>query len=360
MDLPKQMSTVLTMMSPDRIGTFTNDTKASFFRDIWSTTRETLERDSPFFRHFFSCCNIAFVSCYAHLIASRPNSDILFVVGELKKGKDRHEVLSSLISRVHLGHTDDICQDNDRDTAKCLIALTLRVWLMCNIGGIGGEVNVDQRGIDWEHGDIRALLSQAFPKENKLNYMSRLDRSFQARNLEKLGSIQVLWTDNLLDHLRLHDPSDEGMPFRVSIFHHAQFLTYHQNSDVFPKGFIAETRRTLALLLPGYDRSTRHWFKRQRKNNEGLDTTACLCEFLDYDQRTIQSFEYWRDRITILKQTYDASEPKTIIQWWSDGRNSVQWATFWVAALVLFLTVFFGVVQCVEGALQVYKAYRPS
>jgi hypothetical protein len=34
----------------------------------------------------------------------------------------------------------------------------------------------------------------------------------------------------------------------------------------------------------------------------------------------------------------------------------VQWYTFWVAALVLGLTIVFGLIQCVEGALQVYLA----
>jgi hypothetical protein len=39
----------------------------------------------------------------------------------------------------------------------------------------------------------------------------------------------------------------------------------------------------------------------------------------------------------------------------------VQWYNFWLAvALIVGMTFFFGVIQSVEGAMQVYKAYRPS
>jgi len=45
-------------------------------------------------------------------------------------------------------------------------------------------------------------------------------------------------------------------------------------------------------------------------------------------------------------------------QWWYDRRNTVQFYTFWVAILVFVMTMLFGVVQGVEGALQVYFTYE--
>jgi len=64
--------------------------------------------------------------------------------------------------------------------------------------------------------------------------------------------------------------------------------------------------------------------------------------------------------VVILKQVFDESRPSTLLQWWNDRRNGVQWYTFWVAILVLLFTMFFGMVQSIEGALQVYKAYHPT
>lgn len=60
----------------------------------------------------------------------------------------------------------------------------------------------------------------------------------------------------------------------------------------------------------------------------------------------------------ILKQAFDESGPRGLRQWWSDRRNSVQWYTFWVAVLVFAMTLFFGLVQSIEGALQVYLSWK--
>jgi hypothetical protein len=90
-----------------------------------------------------------------------------------------------------------------------------------------------------------------------------------------------------------------------------------------------------------------------------LDSKAVKCGRLKAKDRQIENFGYWHDRLVILKQFFDEAEPSTLSQWWCDRRKKVQWYTFWVAALVLALTIFFGLIQCVEGALQVYKAFYP-
>lgn len=60
----------------------------------------------------------------------------------------------------------------------------------------------------------------------------------------------------------------------------------------------------------------------------------------------------------MLKQVYDEAQPKTLRQWWHDRRNAVQWYTFWVAVLVLILTVVFGLIQSIEGAIQAYTSLK--
>jgi hypothetical protein len=74
--------------------------------------------------------------------------------------------------------------------------------------------------------------------------------------------------------------------------------------------------------------------------------------------RQLAHFKYWHDRLVIIKQHFDDSRPKTIKQWWYDDRKRVQW--FWVAMFLVGSAFFFGVVQRVEGGLQVWKAYHPS
>jgi hypothetical protein len=131
------------------------------------------------------------------------------------------------------------------------------------------------------------------------------------------------------------------------------------HSSIYPKGLIDETVRTLMLLFPRGHKFTEMWY-RKLVSAEGLDPCVIKCGCLRADDRQFEHFKYWRDRLVILKQVFDESRPSTLSQWWNDRRNGAQWYTFWVAILVLILTIFFGLVQSIEGALQVYKAYHPT
>jgi len=126
------------------------------------------------------------------------------------------------------------------------------------------------------------------------------------------------------------------------------------------KGLIEETLRTLSLLFPPHDNETIYWFKKLPKELS-LDIEATRCKHLKAADRQIAQFSYWQERLIILKEVFDESEPKSVKQWWRDRRKPVQWYNFWLAiALIAGLTMIFGVIQSIEGALQVYKAYHPS
>jgi hypothetical protein len=136
-------------------------------------------------------------------------------------------------------------------------------------------------------------------------------------------------------------------------------LTDLTSSNLYEDEFIDETLRTLALLLPDSDKRIKKWFLKKSFKCY-LDPTAQKCGSLNAEQRQINKFKYWRLRLSILKTVFDESEPKSITQWWNDRRRGERWFTFWIAASVVLLTIFFGVVQSIEGAMQVYKAYHPS
>lgn len=142
--------------------------------------------------------------------------------------------------------------------------------------------------------------------------------------------------------------------------------------SILPHGIAQETLKTFAILFPQSDytpsrRGKRHkqqWLSKIRQNYEQecggvLDRRLTKCGTLDAKSRQIEQFKFWRDRLVILKQAFDDATPRTLSQWWHDRRNGVQWYTFWVAVLVLVLTIVFGLTQCIEGGLQVYKAYHP-
>jgi hypothetical protein len=126
---------------------------------------------------------------------------------------------------------------------------------------------------------------------------------------------------------------------------------------MFPPDFVEETLRTLSLLLPQNDKRTQLWVESQIEDH-GLDPLLTECGSLGTHERRFENFNYWNNRLVILKQALDESRPRTLSQWWFDRRNGVQWYTFWVAILVFLVTIFFGLVQSLEGALQVYYSYK--
>ena len=127
-------------------------------------------------------------------------------------------------------------------------------------------------------------------------------------------------------------------------------------SSILPPDLVEETARTLALLIPA-DKKMKIWFS-QKQKALGLDPKAGAYGPLNATARQTEQFNYWRDRLIILKQTFDEAEPHTLSLWWYDDRKKVQWYNFWVAALILLLTIVFGLIQSVAGIVQAWAAVR--
>jgi hypothetical protein len=131
---------------------------------------------------------------------------------------------------------------------------------------------------------------------------------------------------------------------------------------IFPAGLVEETLKTLTLLLPESDRQTRLWVKEQIATHKVFKLDGHLAQLgpSRARDRRFENFTYWHDRLIMLKQAFDDSTPSTPAQWWHDRRNMVQWYTFWVAIIVFLMTLFFGLIQSSEGALQVYVSWKPA
>lgn len=137
-------------------------------------------------------------------------------------------------------------------------------------------------------------------------------------------------------------------------------------SSIFPAGFLEETLETLQLLFPesefggsGISKRRRwSWYQKllSKQPRPPIDWGLGSNGTLSAEARRIERFSFWRNRLIVLKQAYDDATPRTLSQWWHDRRNRVVWCTFWLAILVLVLGALVGVVQCVQGGLQVSKS----
>ncbi|KAI1156173.1 hypothetical protein F4825DRAFT_405328 [Nemania diffusa] len=232
--------------------------------------------------------------------------------------------------------------------------LCSRLLLMMNIGepplGIDGPSTMR-----WDTGTLRSFTDRHFrpPGVHQLQPdKPQIGRLFTAVNLKKIGGFRIAWTVNLADHLRLiEDPSSSSGV--VALFSCVSFLRFQHRcvppqNQLFPTSPITETLRTLALLLPQNDAATQAWLRSQE-----LDPLLTECGSLATHERRFEAFAHWHNRLVVLKQALDEARPRTLAQWWFDRRNGVQWYTFWVAILVFLVTIFFGLVQSVEGGLQV-------
>ncbi|KAI0457221.1 hypothetical protein F5B21DRAFT_464777 [Xylaria acuta] len=276
-------------------------------------------------------------------VTASTHRDVIDVATLLKSGATRLEIKQRLRCKLETKHDDELLE-NSIDLAASLVA-------MCDCGvsshGFSGSTK-----LQWRHDSLRDYLAKTFDVKSILPLENvKLEKTFIARNLSGIAGLGIIWTDNLVDHLRLADDDT-----KVYVFHHASFLEAQRwsSQSLLPAAVVSETLHTLALLFPSTDCETRKWVSKMPL----VDPRVARCGQLKTDLRQIETFQIWRDRLIMLKQVYDDAQPKTLAQWWNDRRNGFQWYMFWFAVLVLILTVFFGLIQSIEGAIQAYASLK--
>jgi hypothetical protein len=98
----------------------------------------------------------------------------------------------------------------------------------------------------------------------------------------------------------------------------------HSTNDLLPPGLAKETLETLSFLFPksefsgilGPGAKRGKWLKATCSTREGktggkVDTNLLRCEALPENERRIKKFNYWRDRMVLLKERYDNKAPGT-------------------------------------------------
>lgn len=333
----------------------TYQTRRDIVHDFWPAS--TIERSEeynldwePYFDYYENQCHHALHEQGKHVLV-RTHQHIIDIASKLKQGHSREmirEGLTTLFTAKEKPPNEDEILDNSVD-------LAVRLYLMVNVGANESTVTRGKKLL-WDTPSVKEFLWAYFTEPQVLsNSNIRFEKAFIASNMERIAGIKIRWTNNLADHLRMVDDDDKI----VAIFHHASFLKRQKSNPLFPPGLIDETLRTLALLFSKSDKQTRKWLQALPPSPR-VDRHLMYCEKLRLDDRQIETFRFWHDRLIILKQAFDESRPAKLSQWWYDRRDGYLWYTFWVAVFVLCWTIFFGLVQSIEGALQVYKAYYPA
>lgn len=258
--------------------------------------------------------------------------------------------------RLPLAHRFPSCNPT---SASNSIFLTVRLWLMLNVGSSTiFTVSPGRSSPEWmEDQSLDDFIDSCFPASEWGPKLSQWPFSLNAFNLERIGNFEVKWTDHLADHLLLNE--DLGT---INVYHHVQvlrgLLQVKSPDQALPNRLLTETLQTLALIIPRANRDCKTWFEKvHTKNAEKIDHGAGDVVLLHW-ARSPEKYKFWGQRLITIKMAYDASEPKNLGQWWHDRRRRVEWYTFWVAVLVVFLTIVFGLIQSITGVMQVYYAAR--
>ena len=123
-------------------------------------------------------------------------------------------------------------------------------------------------------------------------------------------------------------------------------------STLLPPKLFSETTMSLALLFP---RTSTDCTVLLRNESQSLDANL---RKLAPAPRHVSEYGYWRDNLLTIWENFERSQPSTVLQWWYDRRNIVQWWTFWVAFVVLTLTIFFGLISSVASIVQAWASVK--
>jgi hypothetical protein len=118
--------------------------------------------------------------------------------------------------------------DDNVDSLRDSLNLAVRLLLMITIGpflATGGGIRVSgETYLSWKEGTITELVRTGISPQTSMKEHVRLEKGFNARNLKRIAGIEIRWTSNLADHLRMRDDDTA-----VEIYHYASFLRFHRD-----------------------------------------------------------------------------------------------------------------------------------
>lgn len=215
------------------------------------------------------------------------------------------------------------------------IDIAVRLWLTVDISSSDFRCH---DLLSWGSGQTLQDLVHSHFKDMKkterkcLQTENRIDPHLTADFLSSNYGYMVSWTHNLADHLAI------DWKYKViTIYEHKICLYNHlrfSGSSIVPQDVIEEAIDTLNLLFPFQDDTTKRFLLKHKKQFYGLG-------YCNRPRKLeLEEYQYWRHRIADLG--YILQGPAVGLQQLrldKDGRNLLQFATFWIATAIGILTV---------------------
>jgi hypothetical protein len=143
--------------------------------------------------------------------------EIIFAVVKQLQARDHRESLRVTRPLKVKGQEEG---DYSKPQIDSIVHLVARLWLMIHIGTVSQGVT-GQTQISWLSGSVQDLLANHFRHETILTDSVKLEKVFNACNIERMADVKIHWTPNLLDHLRFNE---DGKKPILNIFYCVGFL----------------------------------------------------------------------------------------------------------------------------------------
>lgn len=200
------------------------EAQPEFIRSLWDCNAnlrvqvEDLDWDA-YFDYCSRQCHLALRERGRHLSA-RTNQDIIDVVDLLKqdltKDEIKKEMFKNCTSQKPAAELDSVLEGS--------INLAIRLLLMIDVGVLQHAFS-GRTPMVWENKSLKSFVADYFDELPILGHDNvKIEKLFNAYNLKKIAGIDIEWTDNLTDHLRMIGEDDK----KVAVFHYASFLKIQQ------------------------------------------------------------------------------------------------------------------------------------
>lgn len=156
-------------------------------------------------------------------MALRSYCNMVDCIRKLKSGMLRHNIKEELREKLTAFYNnEDEILDNSIDLAASLL---LMISFSSFAYGFSGR-----SPLHWSNRSLESFISVYFDPgtTHQVKENVRMEKIFTARNLYRIAGLDIVWTDNLVDHLRLTDDDR-----RVYIFHYASFLEVQRQRFTF-------------------------------------------------------------------------------------------------------------------------------
>lgn len=186
---------------------------------FWNTPNDQITDLDSYFKYYGNQCNIMALHDGGHFTSVKTHNDILRIAQLLKEPVRRERVSCRFLDRK-----SPTVPDREQDGRS--IDLAARLLLMVELGRFDHAVPLISPpiGCQWSEGTIKDHIASCFPEKPVLGHEGvKLGTIFNAPNIERIAGIEIVWTDNLADHLRLTSNDKQ-----VAVFHHASFLLRQQ------------------------------------------------------------------------------------------------------------------------------------